>query len=352
MVAPVPGLGAIAGEAGKGFLKEAGSKLLDFFSSFGLGAIGRKWNRQDYERQLADQERLIDEERAYNDFDSVMRRAAKAGVNPLHALGVGAVSGGNTTTSVPDISPSNVNPLHVGGFLDAQMKIEQIKAAKIENAFRADRLDLENKYAAAKIKTEESLQALNNQEVKNKEALEAYTQAQTRYQELLSEYQSQATPQLLDNLRAEYDKMYAETTKLDNENAVFKEQFAANMRYVLAQTYQAVYQAKYYRSSSEWAGYRAQTERMNAITAKKNVARQEQADKVIADFNKAYADYLADTKDIRKWEALNQSFKFAGDFLMSAFSMARQPNQLPPLDVPGAPSIPYGNPTPFDTPYH
>lgn len=345
-------MGFLTGLASKGgdFLKDAGSKLLDFASSLGLGAIGRKWNRQDYERQLADQERLIDEERAYNDYDSVMRRAAKAGVNPLHALGVGAVSGGNTTTSVPDISQSNVNPLNVGGFLDSQMKREQIRAMKIENEFRADRLELENAYAAAKIKTEESLQSLNAVEVKNKEALTAYTQSQTRFQELLNEYQKKANPQLLDNLKAEYDKMYAETTKLDNENAVFKEQFVANMRNLLAQTYNALYQAKYYRSASEWAGYRAETDRLNATTASQNVSRQSEFDKALIEYNKASLELRKDMSSSEKWANYSRSLEVVGNLLLSGFAMSRQPNQLPPVNG-GNLTMPYGNPNPFETPY-
>lgn len=335
---------------GVGLAEGAIGGLGDGLISLGLGAIQRNWANKDYEKRLRDQERLIDEERAYNDFDSVMRRASKAGVNPLHALGVGAVSGGTTSVSTPDIAAPDVNPLNVSGVMDAAMKREQIRAMKIENEFRADRLKIENAYAAAKIKTEESLQALNAVEVKNKEALTSYTESQTRFQNLLNEYQENANPQLLKNLTAEYDKMMSETTKLDNENSVFKEQFAANLKLLFAQIYQTVYMAKYYKSASEWAGYRAQTERMNAVTASKNVARQAEFDKAVTQYNKDYLEYMNDTKSIQKWNALNRSAEVVGNLLLSGFAMARQPNQLPPVNG-GNLTIPYGNPNPFETTY-
>lgn len=63
-----------------------------------------KLNDENYRMQLADTERLIQEDRLYNDFSSVAARARSAGINPLAVIGNGNAGGQSISASVPSAS--------------------------------------------------------------------------------------------------------------------------------------------------------------------------------------------------------------------------------------------------------
>lgn len=133
------------------------SSLFNSFASIGAGKRQARRQKevaehnynlqmQAYERQLADQERLTAEEREYNDFSSVARRAREAGFNP-NAV-VGTASGGNVSTSTPSLDAPQmeaypIDPLMqvgssiqsaINAYQQAEMVSEQIKAQKLANA--------------------------------------------------------------------------------------------------------------------------------------------------------------------------------------------------------------------------
>lgn len=307
MIAPIVGGSAGAagaagavGSGGKGFLKEAGSKVLDFLSSLGLGWFDRKWKREDYERQLADQERLIDEERAYNDFDSVMRRAAKAGVNPLHALGVGAVSGGNTTTSVPDIAPSNVNPLNVGGFLDAQMKIEQIKSAKLANQYSEQTLGYRTELAARLVESEKATIALRNAMAATEGLKQSEIQANIDYlnecerlQKNLADRQEQMTPLEVNKISAEIKKVLADAVNVTIRNEHEADLLVAQVNALIASASASYSQGRLARVQSAFVA-------QDSATRQKQVDAQEEFNRIYAECQQAEIDYKNDVLDFNK----------------------------------------------------
>lgn len=122
-----------------------------------------KINDENYQQQLADQRQLIDEERAYNDFGSVMSRAENAGVNPLYALGAGS-AGGSISTSTPshgDVSVPSPTPdplgtalstasAGVGQVLDAAVKQKELEAKEVENKSKEVDLAMKEKDLADK----------------------------------------------------------------------------------------------------------------------------------------------------------------------------------------------------------
>lgn len=120
-------------------------------------------NDGNYQQQLADQRQLIDEERAYNDFGSVMSRAENAGVNPLYALGAGS-TGGNISTSTPSHADASIpsptpDPLGValstasagiGQALDAAIKQKELEGKEVENESKEVDLAMKEKDLADK----------------------------------------------------------------------------------------------------------------------------------------------------------------------------------------------------------
>jgi hypothetical protein len=132
--------------------------LISGFSSIGAGKRQRKaiqlqhdLNMQAYERQLADQRQLIDEEREYNDFSSVVARARAAGINPAAVLG--SANGGNISTSTPNMETPDVSPLpsplaSVGAglssigpaFNQSLLVKEQIRSQRLDNELKEKEL--------------------------------------------------------------------------------------------------------------------------------------------------------------------------------------------------------------------
>lgn len=135
--------------------------LVSGFSSIGAGKRQRKairlqhdLNMQAYERQLADQRQLIDEEREYNDFSSVVARAREAGINPQAVIG--SANGGNISTSTPNLDTPQVDtlpsPLTAAGsalssigsaFNQSLLLKEQIRSQRLDNELKEK--DLGNK---------------------------------------------------------------------------------------------------------------------------------------------------------------------------------------------------------------
>lgn len=136
----------------------AAGGLFSAFSSIGAGKRQRKairlqhqLNMEAYERQLADQRQLIDEEREYNDFSSVAARARDAGINPLAVIG--SANGGNISTSTPNMDTPDVSPLPsplagVGSalssigpaFNQSLLLKEQIRSQRIDNELKEKEL--------------------------------------------------------------------------------------------------------------------------------------------------------------------------------------------------------------------
>lgn len=97
-----------------------------------------------YGVQLRDQKQLIQEERDYNDYSSVIKRALKAGVNPIHAVGgsssIGVQSAAGSPPSVGNgsIPSSGVDPssnlISAGSTLTAQVRENALLKYNIEKA--------------------------------------------------------------------------------------------------------------------------------------------------------------------------------------------------------------------------
>lgn len=128
--------------------------LISGFSSIGSGKRQRKaiqlqhdLNMQAYERQLADQRQLIDEEREYNDFSSVVARARAAGVNPQAVIG--SANGGNISTSTPNLESPDVStlpsPLAAAGSALSSIGPAFNQSLLIKEQIRSQRLDNELK---------------------------------------------------------------------------------------------------------------------------------------------------------------------------------------------------------------
>lgn len=178
------------------------SSLFNSFASIGAGKRQARRQKevaehnynlqmQAYERQLADQERLIAEEREYNDFTSVAKRARDAGFNP-NAV-VGTASGGNVSTSTPSldapqIEASPIDPLMqvgssiqgaINAYQQAEMVREQIKAQKLANADAEAELKDKDRKKAHEIAMDEyaEIQAkLNNSGTELDNAIKSLTQ--------------------------------------------------------------------------------------------------------------------------------------------------------------------------------
>ena len=91
-------------------------KLMDYQSELNQKMFNLQQDAQlgMYNRQLADQRKLIEEERAYNDYGSVKARAQKAGVNPLYALGAsGGIGIQSSSGSAPSLGSATANGVSI-----------------------------------------------------------------------------------------------------------------------------------------------------------------------------------------------------------------------------------------------
>lgn len=281
--------------------------LGDGLISLGLGAIQRHWANQDYEKRLRDQERLIDEERAYNDFDSVMRRASNAGVNPLHALGVGAVSGGTTSVNTPDIAAPDVNPLNVSGVMDAAMQREQIRAQRLANEYAEQtlgfRVSLQEKVTQAQeLSNQLSSMLLDTEKLKQNEikANTAFLEASASLQEALENTEEQ----LLGSRRAELDakvqKMLqdAKSVAIYNEQAadLFKSQIDANC----AAAFQAYAQGRLARIESGFVAQDSLSRRISADAQRDTVKTQKEYNDAVIELQQRAQELAEDRLNVEK----------------------------------------------------
>lgn len=236
--------------------------LISGFSSIGAGKRQRKairlqhqLNMEAYERQLADQRQLIDEEREYNDFSSVVSRARDAGVNPQSV--VGSANGGNISTSTPDIDTPDVSPLpsplsavgdafsSIGASFNQSLLLkEQIRSQRIDNELKAKELGnkdtvIENENTLAELQNEfqtyqntvariESENAIDVQNAWHRTDEENGLEPGTSYGDNVRDKQ-EAETNIADN---QWLQIQAQTRVLNQEAENLKKQFD-----ILEQTY-------------------------------------------------------------------------------------------------------------------
>lgn len=236
--------------------------LISGFSSIGAGRRQRKairlqhqLNMEAYERQLSDQRQLIDEEREYNDFSSVVARARAAGVNPQSV--VGSANGGSISTSTPDIDTPDVSPLpsplsavgdafsSIGtSFNQSLLLKEQIRSQRIDNELKAKELGnkdtvIENENTLAELQNEfqtyqntvARIESENAQDVQNawyRTDAENDLEPGTSYGDNVRDKQ-EAETNIADN---QWLQIQAQTRVLNQEAENLKKQFD-----ILEQTY-------------------------------------------------------------------------------------------------------------------
>ena len=255
-------LGKLTGLAG------LGSTVGGIVSSIGAGRRDLKRRKelakyendlamQNYGVQFRDQKQLIQEERDYNDYASVVKRALKAGVNPIHAvggsssIGVQSAAGSPPSVSSGSVASSGVDPsstlISAGSTLSAQAeqfallgaqkrKLEaEAQTAEIEALWRDRKLreDVESSqayqdYTNAQMGTEQERKRLVSAQADVQESLAKFQETRNlldyqktmaeidvfvktaRGLEIKNEYQAQLLQAEIDNYMAQIAKTNAE----------------------------------------------------------------------------------------------------------------------------------------------
>lgn len=125
-------------------------QLMDYEQQLALEMYNKQFQDQQamYNQQLADQRQLIQEEREYNDFDSVIQRASQAGINKLAAIGasggfgIQSSAGSTPNPSTPSASSARApgadnigaNLINAGSTLSAQFRQNALLDANIRKA--------------------------------------------------------------------------------------------------------------------------------------------------------------------------------------------------------------------------
>lgn len=297
-----------------------------------LGSIGagkRQENRQkrlmdyqdaiadaNYAKQLADQRQLIDEERAYNDFGSVMSRAAASGVNPLYAIGAPSTGGSISTStpsqgdpSIPAVSqdPAQVAFGAVGSAvtasLDAAIKKEQLEQMKLETAFQQETYDYRVALSKAVAEGQEATNALSVAMTNKTEKEASYIEASTAYTDALKNRIERMTSAEVAKLQAEYEKLMAEATNLDIRNEQQRELLDAQIRSINAATWAALQQGQYYRESGKYVSYEAKTRRMDAESRQEANRLQKEYQDNLKAYQDATIAYNTDKLSVEKRNA-------------------------------------------------
>lgn len=196
-------------------------KMADYEQQLAEQMYEKQWADQQaqYERELADQRQLIQEERDYNDFSSVMARASKAGVNKLAALGqstgIGMQSsaGSAPSASTPSASsgrvgsPDNIGNtlINAGSTLSAQIRQQELLSAeKRKLEAEAQTAEIEALWRDRKLREDvESSQAYQdytNAQVGTEQERKRLVSAQADVQESLAKFQE--TRNMLDYQKA------------------------------------------------------------------------------------------------------------------------------------------------------
>lgn len=201
-----------------------------------------------YERQLADQRQLIQEERDYNDYASVKARAQKAGVNPLFALGgtggigiqsssgsapsLGAASANGVSIASPDSIGSNLiaagstlaSISRQNALLDADIRRAEAEARKAEiEAYWKDR-DL-----SSIILNREEETKLYSAGIKEKEAQTRWYTLDSDLKEQLKQFNESMNPKYLTQMENTLRQQGLMIEKVEFENKNQAEAFRAKM---------------------------------------------------------------------------------------------------------------------------
>lgn len=271
---------------------------------------------ENYSKQLSDQRQLIDEERAYNDFGSVMSRAAAAGLNPLYAVGAPS-TGGNISTSTPSqgdpsIPAASQDPQQVAfgaigsavtESLDAAIKSEQLEQMKLQTAYDEQTLDYRVALSKAVTEGQEATNALSAAMTDKTEKESLYIEMSTSYTEALKNRTERLTSAELNKLQAEYDKLMSEATNLDIRNAQQRDLLDAQIRSINAATWAALQQGSVFREQGKYVGYDAYTRRMDAESRQKANDLQSEYQKNLKDYNDALIAYNNDKLSVEKRNA-------------------------------------------------
>lgn len=277
-----------------------GMAMLDIGATAVKGSIERHWAKQDYEQRLRDQQRLNAEEREYNDFGSVLRRANSAGVNPLHALGVGAVSGGSTTTDTPDIRSTDLQPMSVSAVLDNMIKQEQIRSIQLENEYAEQTLGYRTELSSKLVESEKATIALRNAMAVTEGLKQSEIEANTKYlnecervQKSLADRQEQMTPLEVEKASAEVKKLLAEALNVTIRNEHEADLLVAQINSLIASATASYSQGQLSRVQSAFVA-------QDSATRQKQVKAQEEFNRIYSEYQKAEIEYKNDVLDFNK----------------------------------------------------
>lgn len=237
-------------------------EMADYEQKLAMDMYNKQWSDQQaqYLRELSDQRALRDEDRAYNDFSAVVRRAKAAGVNPYAALGASGGIGMSSSASAPSASAPSASSGRIGSpdtiganlisagatissqirqnaLLDAEKrKLDaEARTAEIESLWRDRKLreDVESSqayqdYTNARVGTEQERKRLVSAQADVQEALAKFQETRNMldYQkamaeidvfvktarglEIKNEYQAELLQAEIDNYMSQIAKTNAE----------------------------------------------------------------------------------------------------------------------------------------------
>lgn len=202
-----------------------------------------------YEKQLADQRQLIEDEREYNNFDSVVKRAGQAGINKLSAIGASggfglqSSAGSTPSSSVPSAtsasipSPDNIganlisagstinNVIRQNALLDAEVRTAEANARKAEiEAHWKDR-DL-----SSIILNREEQTKLYNAGIKEKEAQTRWYTLDSDLKEQEKDFKETMNPMYISQMQSTLRQQELMIDKVKFENDTQREAFRAKMK--------------------------------------------------------------------------------------------------------------------------
>lgn len=272
-----------------------------------------KINDENYQQQLADQRQLIDEERAYNDFGSVMSRAEAAGVNPLYALGAGS-TGGNISTSTPSHGDSSIpaavsDPTvaafstasaGIGQVLDTAIKKQQLKQMELKTEYEKQTLGYRTELSRLVTEGQEATNALSAAMTNKTEKETSYFEAAASYQNALAERTEQLTPVERDKLLADYRKVMADAENIEIRNEKQRDLFDAQIRSMNAATFQALQQGRLAKIEGAFVAQDSGSRKQQAEAAKQQAENQKAYNEALAEYQRAQIAYENDRNDIVK----------------------------------------------------
>lgn len=210
-----------------------------------------KLNDENYRMQLADTERLIQEDRLYNDFSSVAARARAAGINPLAVIGNGNAGGQSISASAPaassplssngDFGASTISQ-SAAGILGATEQFALLDARKREAEAEANLKEIEAAWADRKYdvdyREKESNIALRNAQIGTEKQRERLVTLQGNMQEIINSQQGPLGDMKLRKLSEEIRLFGLEAEGLEIKNSKQAEILDAQLAESRARVYE------------------------------------------------------------------------------------------------------------------